>query len=260
MYRMNRIQEAFLTPNPYSRPQIKIKEIKYIVIHWVGNAGTSAMANRNYFESLKTKKIYASSHYIIGLQGEIIECIPEDEVAYHAKQANSYSIGIENCHPDWEGKFNTKTYESLIQLCAILCERYKLDPMVALKRHYDITGKQCPKYYIQNEEEWQTLKKDVSQQIEMLLSPLKEAVMFIVGKGIILDIGVWGSKETMNMKYAKLMVERIGRYFGKTNYKDTIDFLVEKQCINTRSIWDKYQFKPEWCEALLIKVARLLKE
>ncbi len=103
------IQQNLLTKNPYSRPGTKIGRIKNIVIHWVGNAGSTAIANRNYFESLKDKKIYASSHYIIGLEGEVILCVPEEEVAYHGNSANSYSIGIENCHPDWGGKFNYKT-------------------------------------------------------------------------------------------------------------------------------------------------------
>ena len=84
---------------------------KKLLFHWVGNAGSSAIANRNYFESLKnTHKTYASSHYIIGLNGEIIRCIPEDEVAFHAgsRSMNRKSIGIEDCHPDWGGKFNDR--------------------------------------------------------------------------------------------------------------------------------------------------------
>ena len=76
-----KIQEKLLTINPYSRSGEKQNKIEKIVVHWVGNAGSSALGNRNYFESLaKTHKTYASSHYIIGLDGEIIRCIPENEV------------------------------------------------------------------------------------------------------------------------------------------------------------------------------------
>ena len=161
-----KIQESLLTINQYSRPGTKIGKIKKVVIHWVGNAGSKAISNRNYFESLKDKKIYASSHYIIGLDGEIIRCVPESEVAYHGNSANGYSIGIENCHPDWEGKFNDKTYKSLIELCTDICKRYNLNPETALIRHYDITRKDCPHYYVKNPKAWEQLKSDVKRAME----------------------------------------------------------------------------------------------
>lgn len=162
-----KIQEKLLTPNPYSRPQTKLVKVTKIVVHWVGNAGSTAMSNRNYFEGLKTGKngTYASSHYIIGLEGEVIRCIPDTEIAYHAKEANTYSIGIENCHPNWEGEFNDKTYQTLITLCASLSKRYGLNPLTDLLRHYDITKKICPKYYVEHQEAWEQLKKDVASKM-----------------------------------------------------------------------------------------------
>lgn len=159
------IKQVLLTPNKYSRPAKKMEKVKKIVIHWVGNANTSAMANRNYFESLKVKKRFASAHYIIGLEGEILQCIPENEIAYHATTANSYSIGIENCHPDWKGQFNGKTYKSLIELCVQICKRYNLVPEEDILRHYDISKKICPKYYVENPQAWERLKKDVKNKM-----------------------------------------------------------------------------------------------
>lgn len=254
------IKKVLLTPNHYSRPQTKLTKVTHIVIHWVGNANTSAMANRNYFESLRDKGTYASSHYIIGLEGEVLQCVPEDEIAYHAKEANSYSLGIENCHSSWDGRFNSKTYISLIELCAQLCKKYNLDPEEALLRHYDITKKICPKYYVEHTEAWLRLKQDVKRAMQPQRSDerLVESVKGMIDKGVQLDIRIWGDVSTMNMKYAKLMVERIGQKFGKDSYTDTIDFLVAKGCINNREIWDKEQFKPEWCRALLIKVYAIL--
>ncbi len=125
------------------------------------------MANRNYFENCKNKGVYASSQYIIGLQGEIIRCVPEDEISYHAGNytVNCNSIGIENCHPGWDGKFNDATYNSLVELCSDICKRYGLNPSTAIKRHYDVTGKECPKYYVQNRSEWEKLKSDVAKKM-----------------------------------------------------------------------------------------------
>ncbi|MEG0579339.1 MAG: peptidoglycan recognition family protein [Niameybacter sp.] len=158
------IQQHLLTPNPYSRPQLPLTKVKKLVIHWVANPTTSALANRNYFDNLKagTRGVYASSHYIVGLQGEILQCIPHNEQAYHAKNANQYSLGIEVCHLDWEGAFNELTYSALIRLLTKLCHTYTLDPQQDLLRHYDVTGKVCPKFYVQHPAFWTRLKADVT--------------------------------------------------------------------------------------------------
>lgn len=162
------IQSQLLTPNPYSRSGLPLRQVKKLVIHWVANPTSSALANRNYFENLKhgTRGVYASSHYIVGLEGEIIECIPDTEQAYHAKNANTYSLGIEVCHPDWEGQFDTPTYEALTQFLAKLCMTYTLDPATDILRHYDITGKVCPKFYVHHPAHFTKLKADVASIIQ----------------------------------------------------------------------------------------------
>ena len=158
------IDQRYLDINPYSRPGIKLNSVKKIVLHWVGNAGSSAIANRNYFNRLNG--IYASSQFIVGLNGEIISCMPEDEVAWHAGNYNMNlnSIGIENCHPDWNGKFNDSTYNSLIELLVYLCKKYNLTQNDII-RHYDVTGKVCPKYYVENPSEFEKLKQDVASRL-----------------------------------------------------------------------------------------------
>ena len=140
------IQEMFLTPNKYSRPQTPLKDVKKIAIHYVGNPNTSALANRNYFENCKNGGRYVSSHFIVGLKGEIIQCIPTNEWSYCTNQANSYSISIETCHPKSDGVFNDSTYVSLCELCAMLLKKFGLttDDLI---RHYDITAKQCPLHW-----------------------------------------------------------------------------------------------------------------
>lgn len=161
------IEEKLLTISPYCRSGEKQNTIQNIVVHWVGNAGSSAIGNRNYFNSLATShKTSASSHYIIGLKGEIIRCIPENEVAFHSGSynMNRKSIGIEDCHPDWEGKFNDATYNSLVELCADICRRYNLS-VNNIIRHYDVTGKICPKYYVEHEDAWIQFKNDVANKL-----------------------------------------------------------------------------------------------
>ena len=160
-----RIQE-FLTPNEYSRPQIPLEKVKGVVIHYTANPGSDAKGNRNYFEGLKDSKITkASSHFIIGLDGTIIQCLPLEEIAYASNERNADTIAIECCHPDETGEFTDETYQALIRLTAWLCGRYNLkeDDII---RHYDVTGKDCPRYYVANEDKWEALKKEVFLYIE----------------------------------------------------------------------------------------------
>ena len=162
------IQEMFLTPNKYSRPQIPLKEVKKIAVHYVGNPNTSALANRNYFENCKEGGRYVSSHYIVGLKGEVIQCIPLDEWSYCTNQATGYSISIETCHPKSDGIFNDSTYVSLCELCAMLLKKYNLTTN-DLIRHYDITQKTCPLHWTPTKYQseavatarWNRFKQDV---------------------------------------------------------------------------------------------------
>ena len=154
-------QEDFLTPNEYSRPQTLIEKVNGVVVHYVGNPNTTAKQNRDYFENLATThETSASSHFVVGLEGEIIQCMPLNEVAYASNQRNKDTISIEVCHPKDDGKFNEKTYNSLIKLTAWLCEVTELTPNDVI-RHYDITEKACPLYYVENPDEWELLKADV---------------------------------------------------------------------------------------------------
>lgn len=155
-----------LTVNEYSRPQIALEEIKGIVVHYTANPGTSAQDNRNYFENLKDSQLTkASSHFIVGLEGEIIQCIPSSEISYASNDRNSDTLAIECCHPDESGEFNGETYQSLVQLTGYLCSRFGLTGKDVI-RHYDITGKECPKYFVDNEAAWEQFKKDVDAAIK----------------------------------------------------------------------------------------------
>ncbi|MDF2802666.1 MAG: N-acetylmuramoyl-L-alanine amidase [Anaerocolumna sp.] len=160
------ITEMFLTPNDNSRPQTPLDEVNSIVIHYTGNPGTDALANRNYFENLKeTKTTYASSHFVIGLDGEIIQCLPLNEISFASNNRNSDTISIECTHPDATGKFNKKTLDSLIALTAWLCGEFNLkkDDII---RHYDVTGKKCPLYFVEHQDEWEALKTDIMKYID----------------------------------------------------------------------------------------------
>ena len=152
--------------NEYSRPGIALEKINGIVIHYTANPKSTAKQNRDYFEGLKdSHETKASSHFVVGLDGEVIQCIPIDEVAYANAPRNDDTLSIEVCHPDDTGKFNDASYESVVKLTAWLCKQLKLKSSDVV-RHYDINGKQCPKYYVEDKEAWKQLREDVKEQMK----------------------------------------------------------------------------------------------
>ena len=75
-------KEDFLTKNEYSRPGYRLPKVTNIFVHYTANPGSSAAQNRSYFEQQKdTHERSVSSHFIIGYEGEILQCVPLDEVA-----------------------------------------------------------------------------------------------------------------------------------------------------------------------------------
>ena len=160
------ITQDLLPVNPYSRPGKQLDEVNAVVIHYVGNPGTTAAQNRSYFENIiETKEASVSSHYIVGLEGEIIQCVPLDEISYASNNRNEDTIAIECCHPDETGEFNAATYDSAVKLTAYLCILYNLDPDTDVIRHYDVTGKECPKYFVDYENQWNLFKAQVKRQM-----------------------------------------------------------------------------------------------
>ena len=161
------VQEDYLPVNEWSRPGTELPQIKGVVIHYVGNPGTTAQANRNYFASLATGRdgVYASSHFVVGLEGEVIACVPLTEMAYASNTRNDDTVAIEVCHPDETGQFAPVTYDRVVELTAWLCETFRLDPRTDVIRHYDVSGKICPKYYVDEPAAWDQLLADVESRM-----------------------------------------------------------------------------------------------
>lgn len=153
---MVKITKMYLDATAKGRPGKKISP-KGLVIHWTANTqkGSDADNNRNYFNN---SGVAASAHYIVD-DHQIIQCLPEDEMAYHVG-ANKYNpracrelsdypndctIGIEIC-VNRDGDFN-KTMENTVALAAEICKRYGWTKE-NLWRHYDITGKDCPRFFV----------------------------------------------------------------------------------------------------------------
>ena len=150
------VQVAYID-NPNARHGMRLSDFRGVVIHYVGNPGTTAMANRNYFNQPTTDVV---SHFVVGLDGEVVQCLPLHERSVASNARNRDTISIEVCHPDDSGKFLDKTYASLVRLTAWLCDLGELDADNVI-RHYDVTGKECPRYYVRHPDAWNDLRNAI---------------------------------------------------------------------------------------------------
>ncbi len=157
--------QDFFDINEYSRSGKKRSTVNNIVVHYVANKNTRARNNWTYFNNLGSREDddKKSAHYIIGLDGEILQGIPLDEIAYANYPRNEDTVSIECCHPDDTGEFTPKTKEALIKLTAWLCNELKLTEKDVI-RHYDVIGKNCPKYYVEHEDAWKELLKEIKKK------------------------------------------------------------------------------------------------
>ena len=188
-----KIIEMLLTPNEYSRPKTPIRRVMAIVMHWTANPNVSALNNRNYFEAKKTDMGgYGSAHYIIGLDGEVIRCIPENEIAYHCgsnkldpvsgrtytdearkrfghyalrpavTSPNYVTLGVELCPIDDAGHFSDATIVSAVELCAKLIKRHKLTTDDITTHHAVVGWKNCPKLWTDHPDLFEAFKASVA--------------------------------------------------------------------------------------------------
>ena len=98
--------------NP-SRTGLRLDGINNIVIHYVGNPGTTAQQNRDYYNHEDSD---VCSHFVVGMDGEIIMCVPLIERSSASNHRNHDTISIEVCHPDESGKFTDESYAALVSL------------------------------------------------------------------------------------------------------------------------------------------------
>jgi N-acetylmuramoyl-L-alanine amidase len=184
--RMNMTEKLLDATNTYARPGRKLKEKKAVILHWVGVGGQRAASVWNFFNgTTKEKGHYSSAHYIIDIDGSILHCIPDDEVAYHcgssqpvskdSKQIytdwarshigehycnpenspNNATIGIEMCVTNSAGDFDPRTLEAASELVTHLCGKYKIKKENIGTHKLVVGWKDCPLLWSTHPEEFQ---------------------------------------------------------------------------------------------------------
>jgi N-acetylmuramoyl-L-alanine amidase len=100
--------------------------------------------------------------------------VPDKEVCYHvgadrytnealrrlSSYPNNCTLGIELCHPGADGKFTDETLASCRELVSSLLASYSLTKD-DIWRHYDITEKICPKYFVEHTDDWDAFRASV---------------------------------------------------------------------------------------------------
>lgn len=135
--------------------------IKYIVIHYTGNDGDTDENNGKYFANNIVK---ASAHYFVD-DDSITQSVPDNYVAWsvggkkynnnggklYGKCTNNNSISIELCDDVKNGVVypSAKTIQNALDLVKLLMNKYSILQANVI-RHYDVNGKPCPKYWVED--------------------------------------------------------------------------------------------------------------
>ncbi|WP_053957175.1 peptidoglycan recognition protein family protein [Inediibacterium massiliense] len=154
--------------NTNKRPCISMIP-QYITIHSTGNPNSTAKNERDNLARVGNTR-QASFHIVVD-DLEAIECIPLNEVAWHAGdgrgKGNMASISIEIC----ESGNREKTLANAVELVTkLLHERNWY--ISNLKRHYDWSKKNCPRILNYNNwEGWKRFMEDVHKKLEEMNKP-----------------------------------------------------------------------------------------
>lgn len=147
-------------------------EPSWIVIHNTANSTSApgtAYSNTQFFKAINRN---ASAHYFID-DGEIIwQCVEDTNTAWHVGDqpsrngcTNFNAIGIEVCERA-DGSFSDKEIATLSELVCYLMEKYNI-PESRICRHHDVTGKICPRGYIDSAQ-WNQLKETITGGFDMI--------------------------------------------------------------------------------------------
>ena len=145
-------------------------DIKYIVIHYTGNINDTARNNALYFREAITQ---TSAHYFVS-NTDIYQSVPLNHAAYAVglgarkepyfkyptmwkKITNNNSISIEICGSKESREGTDETKHTAAKLTVALLDKFNLTPS-CVYRHYDVTGKPCPAWAVEDSIKWLNYK------------------------------------------------------------------------------------------------------
>lgn len=153
-----------------------LSDIKYIVIHYTANDGDSDEGNGNYFSN---NVVGASAHYFVD-DDSVTQSVPDDNVAWsvggkkysdcsttgggklYGVATNNNTLNIEMCDAKRDGKImvTEETLNNTVELCKTIMKKYNIDTNHVI-RHFDVNGKHCPAYMM-DETSWNDFKNKLN--------------------------------------------------------------------------------------------------
>lgn len=150
------VVQDFLRVGHKFRPGTRITPTS-VTIHNTGNPTSTARGERAWLDNptnLRSNN-FASWHYVLD-ETTIVQAIPEHELAYHARQGNNSSIGIEIC----ESGNQAVVWRRAVRFVASILKRYNWGTD-RVKTHRDWTGKHCPRLLLPR---WSEFLADIERE------------------------------------------------------------------------------------------------
>lgn len=187
-------------------------KIKYIVIHFTGNPFDTDENNGKYFAR---KIVEASAHYFVD-SDSVTQSVPDNYVAYSvggskynncketgggkffAKATNTNTLNIELCDDVKNGKVypSKATIDNAVALTKSLMKKYNI-PASRVIRHFDVTGKSCPAYWV-DDAKWEKEFHSKLSTTSKKETVAKKKSITVIAKEVV--AGKWGNGETRKKK------------------------------------------------------------
>lgn len=191
------LKEMLANPGNYGGSRDASK-IRYLIFHYTGNDGDKAANNAKYFQNSIVK---ASAHYFVD-DSFVYLSVPELKVAWavggnlYANAAktgggsmygiinNTNSLSIEMCDTIQNGVYQASeaTLANAVELGKHLMAKYNI-PIENVYRHFDVTGKHCPSYLINNQK-WAEFKERLTMD-NTPANAHKEGVEWAIENGLL---------------------------------------------------------------------------
>lgn len=161
--------------------------IKYIVMHYTANDGDTDEGNAHYFQGAGRR---ASAHYFVD-ENSVTQSVRDNDAAWHCGGdlesahhplrgicMNRNSLGVEMCSDIVGGKYTItpQTVDRAVELVKYLMAKYGID-VDHVVRHYDVTGKDCPKPWVRDESLWRKFKARLTAK-----DPIEEEIKAMTDK------------------------------------------------------------------------------
>lgn len=147
-------------------------DIRFIIIHYTGVDGDTALNEANAFKNWNKRK--AGAHFFVDQNGNIVKSVALNLIAWsvggqkykyskggtmHGIITNANSVSIELC--DNYHRDPSKKQIEAVKKCIKYIRRYCPNAKTVY-RHYDVTGKECPARMVDSKK-WESFKSAIGE-------------------------------------------------------------------------------------------------